>query len=89
MARAGSDGQLAIDDSVAAALRRGHPWVFRDARWGGASFGAGAVVDLVGRDGAFVARGTWDPVAPIAVLQQLNGRSVGPATRAALNKLFN
>ncbi len=67
MARAGSDGQLAIDDSVAAALRRGHPWVFRDARWGGASFGAGAVVDLVGRDGAFVARGTWDPVAPIAV----------------------
>lgn len=28
-------------------------------------------------------------VAPIAELQQLNGRSVGPATQSALNKLFN
>jgi 23S rRNA (cytosine1962-C5)-methyltransferase len=47
------------------AVRRGHPWVFRDALTLPDGLKAGEVVDLLARDGAFLARGTVEPDSPL------------------------
>lgn len=51
---------------VAAHLRRGHPFVWRDALRLPAGLAVGDVIDLVDRQGSFVARGVVDPGSPIA-----------------------
>lgn len=48
-------------------LRAGHPWVYADALEPAPGVETGAVVDVVGRDGKFVARGLYDAGSPIAV----------------------
>lgn len=59
--------RLTVNDSAAAALDRGHPWVYRDAiRKPPARLEAGAVVDLADGRGRFLGRGLWDPDSPIA-----------------------
>jgi len=45
----------------------GHPWLFDGAVAAEGPIEPGTVVDVHGRDGAFVARGIWDPTSPIRV----------------------
>lgn len=52
-----------LEDRLAA----GHPWIYRDALEGGSGVATGSVVDVVGGDGCFVARGLYDARSPIAV----------------------
>jgi 23S rRNA (cytosine1962-C5)-methyltransferase len=60
--------RLSVNDSAAAALDRGHPWVYRDAiKKPPARLEVGAVVDLADGRGRFLGRGLWDPASPIAV----------------------
>ena len=47
-------------------LHAGHPWVWRDAL-APASVPTGTIVDVIGKDNAFIARGLWDADSPIAV----------------------
>jgi 23S rRNA (cytosine1962-C5)-methyltransferase len=59
--------KVTLRKAVGPALRRGHPWVYRDALRAAPDVAAGEVVDVVdGRD-RFVARGYADPGSPIAV----------------------
>ena len=56
-----------LSEPDAAILRRGHPWLFHRARYDSLRRArAGEVVDCVGPDGQFVARGLVDPQKPIA-----------------------
>jgi 23S rRNA (cytosine1962-C5)-methyltransferase len=48
-------------------LRRGHPWIYRDALVPPPRLSAGEIVDIGDPKGAFVARGFYDPDGPIAV----------------------
>jgi 23S rRNA (cytosine1962-C5)-methyltransferase len=48
------------------AVRRGHPWVFRDALKLREGLRAGQVVDLLDRQGGFLARGTVEPGSALA-----------------------
>lgn len=48
-------------------LRAGHPWVYADALVTPGALASGTVVDVVSRDGEFVARGLYDPDSPIGV----------------------
>src|SRR5256885_978938 len=57
--------RVQIDDDAAAAVRRGRPWVYREAIRGGAGGAPGSGVDLVDRRGAFVGRGLLDPESPV------------------------
>lgn len=60
--------RLSVKESAAAAIERGHPWVFREAlKNAPARLEAGAVVDLADARGGFLGRGIWDPGSPIAV----------------------
>jgi 23S rRNA (cytosine1962-C5)-methyltransferase len=59
--------RIGIDEEAAQAVRRGRPWVYREAVHGKPSGAAGAAVDLVDRQGAFVGRGLFEPGAAIAV----------------------
>jgi 23S rRNA (cytosine1962-C5)-methyltransferase len=69
-----------LTETAAAAVRRGHPWVYRDGiakpppRSGGrggtqalAALESGDVVELAMDDAAFAGRGLWDADSPIAV----------------------
>jgi 23S rRNA (cytosine1962-C5)-methyltransferase len=59
---------LSLTRTAALAVRRGHPWVYREglARPPRA-LSAGATVELAGEDGELLALGLWDPSSPIAV----------------------
>lgn len=48
-------------------VRAGHPWIFADALVARPDAPTGAVVDLLGTDGRFLARGLYDASSPIAV----------------------
>jgi 23S rRNA (cytosine1962-C5)-methyltransferase len=59
--------RVQVDEPAAAALRRGRPWVFREAVREPIGKESGAVVEVVDRRGAFLGRGLLDPGAPVAV----------------------
>src|SRR5262249_31684054 len=72
---------LHLTRTAAAAVRRGHPWVYA----GGIArapkgLSTGAPVELAGDDG-LVGRGLWDAASPIAVRVFDTGR--GPALDTA------
>lgn len=48
-------------------LRRGHPWLYRDALSAPEGLASGEVVEVRSRDGRPIARGFWDAASPIAV----------------------
>lgn len=48
-------------------LRAGHPWIYREALAALPERPAGTVVDVLDQAGAFVARGLYDPLSPLAV----------------------
>ena len=66
--RYGARMKLLVAKQAATSLRRGHPWVYRDAiPHAPRSLEAGAVVELVDETGAGIGQGLWDPSSPIAV----------------------
>lgn len=52
---------------LARSIRRGQPWIYRDAVKGGEELPDGASVVINTRDGRPIARGYWDSRSPIAV----------------------
>jgi len=52
---------------LARSIRRGHPWVYRDALGGSPELEDGALVEVLGKDGRFLAVGFWDRDSAIAV----------------------
>src|SRR6185312_5392810 len=59
---------LNLSRPAAQAVRRGHPWVYRDGivrppR----DLRSGASVELAGAEGEILGRGLWDAASPIAV----------------------
>lgn len=67
---------IQLTQAAAAAVRRGHPWVYRDGIAGAAGrrapralrdLATGEVVDLAAEGAPFLARGLWDAESPIAV----------------------
>jgi 23S rRNA (cytosine1962-C5)-methyltransferase len=52
---------------LARSIRRGHPWVYRDALAGRPSFEDGTLVEVAAKDGRKLATGFWDAASPIAV----------------------
>lgn len=64
---AASAPRIRIAAKAASAVRRGHPWVYRDAIAGRPpSLPSGAVVDLCDEADRFTGRGLWDATGPIA-----------------------
>ncbi len=61
-----STRSLKLKKPLEDAIRSGHPWVFADAVAIPPDLEAGDVVDLRGRNGAFVARGTVEPDSALA-----------------------
>jgi 23S rRNA (cytosine1962-C5)-methyltransferase len=60
---------LRITRTAAAAVRRGHPWVFREAILHGQQRkpATGDTVELTDEEGTFLGRGLYDAASPIAV----------------------
>lgn len=58
-----------VDDSVATALRRGHPWIFREALRGttGGTPRTGDVVSVQDQRGGTIGLGLFDTSSPLAV----------------------
>src|SRR5258708_6553561 len=56
-----------LQKELARSLRAGHPWLYADAILAPPSLATGSVVDVLGRDGRFLARGLYDARSPIAV----------------------
>src|SRR5688572_9226071 len=52
---------------LARSIRRGHPWIYRDALMQVEGLADGAVVQVHTKDGKPIARGFWDQRSPIAV----------------------
>lgn len=78
-ARKGAAADLRLLPQAALAIRRGHPWVWREAIVsGGGGLKSGAIVNLHDRSGAFVGKGIWDASSPIAarVLTRNAGEAV-------------
>jgi len=73
---------LRLTRTAAAAIKRGHPWVYREglAR-PPKGLATGAAVELADEEGAFLARGLWDAGSPIAV--RVFDRARGPSLDAA------
>lgn len=58
---------MRLKKDLARSIRRGHPWVYRDALAPAPELDDGAVVEVCGKDGRFLAVGFWDRRSPIAV----------------------
>jgi 23S rRNA (cytosine1962-C5)-methyltransferase len=71
---------VTLKKDLARSIRRGHPWVYRDALAPDAGLEDGAFVEIRTRDGRALARGFWDASSPIAVRILESG---GPGHRFA------
>lgn len=69
-----------LKKDLARSIRRGHPWIYRDALSGGDEVEDGGLVEVRTRDGRPLARGFWDTRSPIAVRVLESG---GPGHRFA------
>ncbi len=58
---------VCLRKDLARSIRRGHPWVYRDALVDSPALEDGALVEVRGKDGRFLAVGFWDRRSPIAV----------------------
>lgn len=61
------------------AVRRGHPWIFRDALRAVPSEETGAAVELVTESGERLGMGLWDAVSPIALRVWTRGEPIDAA----------
>ncbi|HVZ73788.1 MAG TPA: class I SAM-dependent rRNA methyltransferase [Polyangia bacterium] len=59
--------RVTLRKKLARAIRRGHPWIYRDAVEAPAGVADGALVFVVDEDRRGLARGFWDARSPIAV----------------------
>jgi 23S rRNA (cytosine1962-C5)-methyltransferase len=59
--------RVVLRKNLARAIRRGHPWIYRDAVTAPDGLADGALVFVVDADRKAVARGFWDARSPIAV----------------------
>jgi len=71
---------VVLRKDLARSIRRGHPWIYRDALVARDSLKDGAPVEVRTRDGRALARGFWDAGSPIAVRVLESG---GPGYRFA------
>jgi 23S rRNA (cytosine1962-C5)-methyltransferase len=67
-----------LKKDLARSIRRGHPWVYRDALARAPELAAGTVVEVHGKDDRFLGFGFWDPGSPIAVRMLATERGVDP-----------
>ena len=58
---------VVLKKNLARSIRRGHPWIYRDALDVRVIPDNGALVEIHTRDGRPIARGFWDEQSPIAV----------------------
>ncbi len=75
-----------LKKDLARSIRRGHPWVYRDALARTPELAAGTVVEVHGKDDRFLGFGFWDPGSPIAVRMLGAERGFEPA-RAVTERL--
>lgn len=71
---------VVLKKDLARSIRRGHPWIYRDALTARDNIRNGALVEVQTRDGRPLARGFWDERSPIAVRVLESG---GPGHRFA------
>jgi 23S rRNA (cytosine1962-C5)-methyltransferase len=71
---------VVLKKDLARSIRRGHPWIYRDALETREGLTNGALVEVHTRDGRPLARGFWDARSPIAVRVLESG---GPGHRFA------
>jgi 23S rRNA (cytosine1962-C5)-methyltransferase len=64
---------------LARSIKRGHPWIYRDALATPPELRNGSVVDVLGKDGRWVATGFWDRASPIAVRVLTTSRGLDAA----------
>ena len=69
---------VALKKDLARSIRRGHPWIYRDAVAAPEGLDDGSLVEVHTRDGRPLARGFWDARSPIAVRVLESG---GPGCR--------
>jgi Predicted SAM-dependent methyltransferases len=72
--------RVVLKKDLARSIRRGHPWIYRDALTVADSLKNGDPVEVRTRDGRPLARGFWDARSPIAVRVLESG---GPGHRFA------
>ena len=72
--------RVVLKKDLARSIRRGHPWIYRDALAAADSLKNGDPVEVRTRDGRPLARGFWDARSPIAVRVLESG---GPGHRFA------
>jgi 23S rRNA (cytosine1962-C5)-methyltransferase len=72
----GAPARVALAKNLARSIRRGHPWIFRDALRTPPALADGALVTVTAPDGQPLARGFWDARSAIAVrvLETAGGR---------------
>jgi 23S rRNA (cytosine1962-C5)-methyltransferase len=58
---------VVLQKDLARSIRRGHPWIYRNALGRSDEIESGEVVDVFTRDGRRLARGYWDAGSAIAV----------------------
>jgi 23S rRNA (cytosine1962-C5)-methyltransferase len=83
--------EVVLAKNLARSIRRGHPWIFRDALRPGAAPPDGALVTVTAADGQALARGFWDARSAIAVRvlsvvgrgDQAGGADLDPGALAA------
>ncbi len=80
MNRDASPQPVTLKKNLARSIRRGHPWIYRDAVAEPRGLENGALVEVRTRDGRALARGFWDAASPIAVRVLESG---GPGHRFA------
>jgi 23S rRNA (cytosine1962-C5)-methyltransferase len=56
-----------LKKELARAIRGGHPWIYADALDAPRGLATGSVVDVIGKNGNFLARGLYDARSPIGV----------------------
>ncbi|NUO47771.1 MAG: class I SAM-dependent rRNA methyltransferase [Polyangiaceae bacterium] len=81
--------RLVVEERAAAAVRRGHPWVFREALGRGKTPKTGDAVDLVDAKGEALGVGLYDEKSPIAVrvygrAGRLDGASIASGVERAV-----
>jgi 23S rRNA (cytosine1962-C5)-methyltransferase len=59
--------RVVLRKNLARSIRRGHPWIYRDALRPAAALADGAVVTVAAADGRALGRGFWDARSAIAV----------------------
>jgi 23S rRNA (cytosine1962-C5)-methyltransferase len=64
---AGDPPVVTLRKDLARSIRRGQPWLYRDALFETEALPNGTVVEVRTRDGRPIARGFWDARSPIAV----------------------